>query len=222
MSRPWKLVLTTGSRILRGLEQAARRRSRRGARPRRSGARCPGRSGRRRGPPGSRSAGAPSRRRDRRRPRGRPTGRYGSAHHSSSAPSRIANLSDLVADVDDPRVGRDPEDHPVQDRRRRVARPEVREQRDEGSGHRRMVAGSRGRGALTRRRAPQVARCHQDLGKAPATATGARRTRTIRERGATAGERTPDVAPVSRDPGRRRGGQAKAPASTGASVPAGT
>ena len=37
-------------------------------------------------------------------------------------------LSDLVADIHDPRVRRDGQDHPMQDRSRRIARPEVGQQ----------------------------------------------------------------------------------------------
>ena len=55
-------------------------------------------------------------------------------------PVADGELPDLVADVDDPGVGRNGGDDPVKDRRRRIARTEVGQQGNEGSSHGRIVA----------------------------------------------------------------------------------
>src|SRR5258705_1958946 len=53
-------------------------------------------------------------------------------------------LPDLVADVDDPRLGRDRQDDPVKDRRRRIARTKIGQQRNKGPRHDPRVAAKAG------------------------------------------------------------------------------
>ena len=139
MSRPWNVDAMTGSHRSRFSRTRASRDPAERVRPPGSAARCRARRGGRRGPSriaiGRRSVPTPGST----TATWTPTGRYGSAHQSSNAPSRIAYfrtswpMSTICAS------GAMPTITPRQMAARAVA-AEVGQERDEGSSHGRMVA----------------------------------------------------------------------------------